>query len=215
MTAESARLKDSVATLQKELSDLAASQLQMSAMRKSENELYTSQKKELTEGIAGVEAAIKALKEYYAQEKVHEANEGAAGGIVGMLQVCMSDFTKTLAEITADEDSAASEYESDTRANEIEKAAKDKDVLYQTKEAADLDKAVAEAAADRASTQSELDAVLEYLAKLGDMCVAKPDTYAERSARRAAELQGLREALAILEGQASMMQRRALRRAPQ
>jgi len=215
MTAESARLKDSVATLQKELSDLAATQLQMSEMRKAENGLYTSQKKELTEGIAGVEAAIKALKEYYAQDKDHEANDGAAGGIVGMLQVCMSDFTKTLAETTASEDSAASEYESGTQANKIEKTSKDKDVLYQTKEAADLDKAVTEAAADRASTQSELDAVLEYLAKLGDMCVAKPDTYAERSARREAELQGLKEALTILEGQASMMQRRALRRAPQ
>eukprot|EP00959_Pyramimonas_sp_CCMP1952_P224590 4696202-Pyramimonas_sp.AAC.1 len=50
--------------------------------------------------------------------------------------------------------------------NKIEKTAKDQDVKYQGKEAADLDKAVVEATSDRASTQEELDAVLEYLAAL-------------------------------------------------
>merc|ERR1719379_1873231 len=69
MTAASAKLKDSVATLQKELAELAASQQQMDAMRKEESSLFATQKKELTAGISGVEIAIKSLKDYYGQAK--------------------------------------------------------------------------------------------------------------------------------------------------
>merc|ERR1712084_158091 len=98
---------------------------------------------DLTAGIAGVEIALKTLQEYYAQDKDHEAKEGAASSIIGLLEVVQSDFTKSLAEITTAEDSAQSTYEATTKANQIEKATKDQDVKYQTKEAAALDKAVA------------------------------------------------------------------------
>jgi len=212
MTAKSAALKDSIATLQKELAELAVSQAQMDKMRAAENELFLEQKKELTLGISGVQAAMKTLREYYGGEaKDHAAASGAGTSILGLLEVCLSDFTKSLAEATSTEDSAASEYSTTTMENKIEKAAKDQDVKYQMKEAAELDKAVVESTSDRASTQEELDAVLEYLAKLKDMCVAKPETYAERAERRAAEISGLKQALSILEGEAMLLQRRALR----
>merc|ERR1719382_2005566 len=172
-------------------------------MRKAENELFLSSKKELTEGISGVQTALKTLREYYNQEaKDHEAASGAGTSILGLLEVCLSDFTKSLAEITAAEDSAASEYEATTQDNKIAKTAKDADVKYQVKEAAGLDKAVVELTSDRGTTQEELDATLEYLAKLQDMCVAKPETYAERADRRAAEIAGLKQAMSILDGEA-------------
>merc|ERR1712037_232772 len=212
MSAESAALKDSTATLQKELAELAASQAEMDKMRTAENKLFLTSKKELTEGISGVQLALKTLREYYNEEaKDHEASTGAGSSIIGLLEVCLSDFTKSLAEISAAEDSAASEYEATTQENKIEKVAKDQDVKYQVKEAASLDKAVVEATADRATTQEELDAALEYLAKLKDMCVAKPETYAERAERRTAEIVGLKQALSILDGEAMLLQRRALR----
>jgi uncharacterized coiled-coil protein SlyX len=198
MAANSAKLKDSVATLEKELAELAATQSAMDKMRKEESDLFAEQDKSLKDGITGVEAALKILKEYYATEKAHDAKDGAAGGIIAMLEVCLSDFTKSLAEITAAEDSAQSEYESTTQDNKLAKVAKEQSVKYETKEAAELDKAISEATAERANTQSELDAVLEYLEKLKDMCIAKPETYAERADRRAAEIEGLKKALEIL-----------------
>lgn len=212
MTAKSDSLKGSVADLQKELADLASTQQHMDKIRGEESALFATSKKELTDGIKGVEIAVKAIREYYAQDKDHEANDGAAGGVVGMLEVIEADFTKSLTEISAAEDTAKNEYEETTQQNEVEKAAKDQDVAYQTKEAASLDKAVTETTADRATTQSELDAVVEYLQKLEAMCIAKPDTYAERADRRAAEIAGLKQALSILDGEASLLQRKMLRR---
>merc|ERR1719440_2203973 len=193
MTAESTKLKDSTATLQKELAELAAMQKEMDSMRKKENALFVEQDKALKDGVEG---AIKVLKDYYAQGE--GTKEGAASGIIGMLEVCLSDFTKGLAEITEAEDSAQSDYEVTTQDNQVAKAEKEEAVKQQTKQAAALDKSVTESTADRATTQSELDAVNEYLEKLKDMCIAKPETYADRAARREAEIAGLKKALEIL-----------------
>merc|ERR1712113_660460 len=86
--------------------------------------------------------------------------------------------------------------------NQIEKAAKDQDVKYKSKEASDLDKAVSEDTADRSGVQTELDAVNEYLDSLHKQCDEKVEPYAERKRRREAEIAGLKEALTILEGRA-------------
>merc|ERR1719226_210498 len=198
MSAESAKLKESVATLQSELAELKSTQLKMDKMRKDENTFFLQQKKELTEGIAGAQGALKVLRDYYAKDAAHDTKSGAASGIIGLLEVCLSDFTKGLAEISAAEDSAQSEYEVTTQDNKVAKAEKDEAVRQQTKQAAGLDKSVTEVTADRATTQSELDAVLEYLEKLNDMCIAKPETYAMRAERREAEIAGLKKALEIL-----------------
>merc|ERR1719181_1546955 len=106
----------------------------------------------------------------------------------------------------ATEESAAAMYDQETKENAVEKTTKDKDEEYKTKEYVGLDKAIAQATSDRTGVQTELDAVLEYLKKLDDICIAKPDTYAQRKARREAELAGLKEALQILEGQ-SLLQK--------
>ena len=47
--------------------------------------------------------------------------------------------------------------------------------------------------------------MVQFLAKLSEMCVAKAETHAERDSRRAAEIAGLKEALTIL-SQSSLLQ---------
>merc|ERR1719310_158667 len=94
-----------------------------------------------------------------------------------------------------------------TKENEITKATKDQDVKYKTQESKALDKAIAEATSDRATVQEELDAVMEYYKGLKERCIAKPEPYEERVKRREAEIAGLKEALAILEGEAALIQK--------
>lgn len=201
MTSRSAQLKEEVAGLEKALAAIAASQAEADKLRQEELAVFTKNKAEMEQGIEGVQMALKIIRDYYAAEgKAHSSADGASTGIVGLLEVCLSDFTKSLAEMMATEDGAATSYAKSSQENKLETTAKQQDVKYKAAESAKLEKAVAEATADRSSTQDELDAVLEYLAKVKEQCVAKAETYSERKARRDAELAGLKQALEILEG---------------
>merc|ERR1719331_2224818 len=113
--------------------------------------------------------------------------------------------------MTAAENTAASEYEKTTQENKITKATKDQDVKYKTKEFKGLDKSTAETTADRSTVADELDAVNQYYSGIKERCIAKPESYADRVARREAEIKGLKEALSILEGQAVLLQHSTLR----
>merc|ERR1719433_932920 len=208
MTSRSAQLKAAVAELENGLAALAKAQAGMDAVRLEEKGEYGSAKKEKEEGIKGVRLALKALRDYYGKDKSHAADEGGGAGIVGILEVVESDFSKGLIEMTTTEESAQAAYVEETKENEIEKATKEQDVKYKNEEAAGLDKAIAEATSDRSGVQEELDAVLEYLKGIEDRCIAKPEPFAERAARRAAEIAGLKEALVILESETSFMQRK-------
>merc|ERR1712187_630085 len=91
--------------------------------------------------------------------------------------------------------------------NKVTKTAKDQDVKYKTQEFTSLDKEVTELSADRETASTELSAVLEYDTKLKERCIAKPETYEARKARRDAEIAGLKEAMSILENEAAFVQR--------
>jgi len=207
MSAKSARLKGEVAELQNELAALAKSQAEMDKLRGEEKTAYEANSAEMEQGVEGVKMALKILTEYYAKEdKSHDAAQGAGEGIIGLLEVVESDFTKGLAEMTAAEQSAAADHDRMTKENEISKAMKMQDVKYKTKDSKGLDKDSAETSTDRATVQEELDAVNEYYKGLTARCVAKAESYGERKDRREAEIAGLKEALSILDGEAVLLQ---------
>merc|ERR1712176_1569683 len=213
-TAKAAKLKEEVATLNKELSELATSQAAMDKLRAEEKATFTANEAETSKGLDGIKLALKVLREYYANaDKAHSSADGAAGGIVSLLEVCESDFSKSLAEMRTTEETAAAAYEQETKENALAKTTKEQDAKYKEKEAVQLAKSSAEATSDRKGVQAELDAVLEYLGKLEDRCTAKAESYADRKAARDAEIAGLKEALEILEGESALLQksRRALR----
>merc|ERR1712238_630170 len=118
---------------------------------------------DLEKGIEGIKLALQILREYYAADgKAHESADGAASGIIGMLEVIEADFSKNLAQINADEEGAAAAYQATTKENEIDRTAKDQSVKYKTQESKALDKTTAELTSDRSGVQAELDAVSEY-----------------------------------------------------
>merc|ERR1712218_501370 len=95
-----------------------------------------------------------------------------------------------------------------TQENAVTRTTKEQGVKYKTQEAKAQDKTSSEYSADRETASAELSAVLEYYAKIKDRCIAKPETYAALRARREAEIQGLKEALSILEDETALVQRR-------
>merc|ERR1719198_1569680 len=117
-SAESKKLKGEVATLQKELAALSRNQAEMDKIRAEEKAVYDKNKPELEQGIKGVKLALKVLRDYYAKDdKSHDSADGAGSGIIGLLEVCESDFSKGLAELVAGEEAAASEYDKATKEN--------------------------------------------------------------------------------------------------
>jgi chromosome segregation ATPase len=224
-SAKAAKLKEEVKELQKNLADMAKEQSEMDEVRAEQKAAFEQAKTNLDLGLAGVQKALTVLRKYYGGEGAamlqqpakpvfHKKAEGAGGSIIDILEVCESDFAKELSTITGEEEDAQEAYDRRTQEIKVETAEKTKSVEYKTQEYKDLDKEVNELNGDRESTQSELDAVNEYYAKVKDRCIAKPETYEERKARREQEIAGLKEALEILNDQTATMflqKRRSLR----
>jgi len=216
--ARSAKLKEEVKKLQEELAALAKLQAEMDKIRQEENAAFIQAKSDLEQGLAGVRQAISVLRDYYAEEETalvqqpampekHVKAVGAGGGIVSILEVVEADFAKNLAQEEQEEADAQSEYDTTTQENKISTATKQQDAKYKTQEYVALDKSITELSSDRDTANTELNAVLDYYAKLKDRCIAKPEPYEERKRRREAEIAGLKQALQILEGESAFMQR--------
>merc|ERR1712176_1239190 len=213
--AKSARLKGEVKELEDELAALARTQAQMDQIRSDTRADYAVAKADLESGLTGVRQALSILRDYYGsaasmvQEEVrqpaapelHSKSAGAGGSIIDILEVVESDFAINLAKEEAEEADAQSEYEKVTQENAVTKTLKNQDVKYRTQEAKSQDATVAEYSSDRETANTELSAVLEYYSKIKERCIAKPETYEERKARREAEITGLKEALSILENE--------------
>merc|ERR1719446_362082 len=155
-----------------------------------------------------IQSDMKFMMQQPAMPEKHTKSSGAGQGIIGILEVCESDFAKNLATETSEEDDSEAAYQKQTQENKVTKTLKDQDVKYNTQAFQTLDKEITEMSADRETTNAELSAVLDYYAKIKDRCIAKPETYESRKSRREAEIQGLKEALSILQDETAFVQRR-------
>jgi len=222
-SAQVARLQEDIKTLAGELRDTARSQAEMDRIRREENANYVKSKKDLEEGLAGVQRALSILNDYYGggdkdgaslvQEDDADSSSimtasssdalapgGVASSIIGLLQVVEADMAKGLSEITSAESTAASEHARISQENKVNTAVRQKEVENKNAEVARLRKTAAELTGDRAQSQQELDAINEYIEKLKPQCTQKPETFEDRMKKRKAELQGLQQALETLSG---------------
>jgi len=226
-SAKSAGLKADVKTTQAELATLAKEQAEMDSIRAEQKAAFDTAKAELSLGISGVQKALSVLKDYYqggaafvqgstnfdafmqqpAAPQAHSKASGAGGSIIDILEVCEADFSKNLATEETEEADAVDVYEKTTQENKLSTTMKSQDAKYMTKEFKALDKKVSDLSGDRDTTSTELSAVLDYYGKIKERCIAKPESYEERKARREAEVNGLKEALSILESETAFMQR--------
>merc|ERR1719145_256276 len=223
--ARSTQLKAEVKELQGELAALAKEQAEMDKIRQENNAAYTEAKADLELGLSGVRKALDVLRSYYgsgasliqdekafgsfmqqpAPPEKHSKSTGAGESIIGILEVVESDFAGNLAKVETQESDEVDEYEKVTQENKVTKTTKVQDVKYKTQEFVSLDKSVEEMSADRESASTELASVMEYYGQVKDRCIAKPETYEERQAKRQAEIKGLKEALDILETETVQM----------
>merc|ERR1719191_1472932 len=213
-----AQLSEQVKELEAEIKEIDTAQAEATKIRTTENEDNTKAMKDFKDSADAVISAIGVLKSFYEggafiqtssrtktkvkakQPEFGGAKADAGGSIISVLEVAEEDFTRLYAEVESSEEEAADAYEKLTTDNKVSKATKSAEVKGKLSEIKGLEVQLQQATEDHASTSAELDAVLAYLDKVKPQCETKVMSYEEKVAKRNAEIEGLKEALSILEG---------------
>jgi len=208
-----AELDEAVKALEAEVADIDKAQSEATAIRNSEKTDNLAAIKDFRDSADAVVAAMGVLKSFYeggafiqtksqksARPEFGGAKTDAASGIISVLEVAESDFTRLLAETETEEDAAADAYAKQTEENKVSKATKMADSKAKQSEIKSLTVELGHAKEDHASTSTELDAVNAYIDKLRPQCEEKAMSYEEKKAAREAEIAGLKDALEILSG---------------
>ena len=219
LTATSSKLSEDIAALSQAIADNDKAVAEATADREAEHAKNKATTKDAQEAQVAVANALAVLKEFYAKagqaiavvqnaaaaddgpetfNTAYKGNQGAAGGVVGMLEVIQSDFARLETDTKAAEAEAQRQYDEFSSESAVNRAQNVKDVEHKTTKKTNEESALNTKRADLEGTQKELDAALAYYEKLKPSCVDQGVSYEDRVAKREAEIESLREALKIL-----------------
>merc|ERR1711871_1193382 len=136
LQASIAKLPEEITELTKAVADLDAAVAKATKIREEEKAKNTETIKDAQEAQTAVSQALTVLKEFYAKaakatalvqqpeifDQPYTGMGGAAGGVVGMLEVIESDFARVQAETNAAEAAAVKEYEQFMHDSTVDKA---------------------------------------------------------------------------------------------
>merc|ERR1719327_1103261 len=206
---------ESIKTLEAEVAEIDKAQAEATAIRTKENEEYLKASKDFKDSAEAVAKAIEVLKNFYEgsfiqlsatthllskQPEFGGAKGDTAHTIISVLEMSEEDFTTLLAETEETENEAAKKYKALSDENKIAKSTKMADAKGKASNIKSLKVSLEHHREDHASVSKELDAVNAYIEKLKPECESKAMSYEEKKAAREAEIEGLKEALTILEG---------------
>merc|ERR1719330_716514 len=221
-TATSAQLSEEIAELSDSIADLRRQQALASKNRNAEKATNAKTVEEAKAAQAAVERATQILKAFYANaadatllqggsglrqemalaaQAPYKGMQSESGGIMGFLEVILSDFARLESETSAAEDRAAAMYEKFMDESNHDVAVKETEKQHKEDSKQQTDANIASFKKELQLTQGELDAALAYYDKLKPDCVDHSLSYSERVQMREEEIQSLKEALNILNQQ--------------
>lgn len=202
---KSATLKAEASELQKALTILAETEVNMTQLRAKEKAQFEKTVPEVKESLDGVKMALKVLREFYGGMKTKPSeNAGTATGVIGMLEVVESDFAKNLAQMRVTEATAEGDFQQAMQDMKLEKARKEKDMQYKIQGARRLEADLQELQSDSENAQTELSAIEEFNNGLTAECSVPPESFKDKQAKRQEEIEGLKNALEALDAQGSV-----------
>jgi len=217
-TSDRAALELQIKQLQSAIQDIDQGQQEATKIRHAEHEEYLKASKDFQLSEEACASAAATLKAYYDQAQSAAASfvqvrsesrmrmkmgsSQLSGGpqVVAFLEMAEEDFAKLLAEVESAEGVAEADFQKMTSENKISKAAKVAEVKGKVSQIKSLTSTISDWSEDLKNLGQELDAVQAYADKLKPMCTTKVMSYEEKVAARKAEIEGLKEALGILEG---------------
>jgi len=219
LTADIAQYTSQIADLGAAIAEIDKAVAEATEARAAEKEKNQATIADAQAGQAAVSKATTILKEFYdkaatATALVQAQNTGSqspmpetfdeaytgqsSGGVLSMLEVCLSDFARLEADTTSGEDASQTEFETLSSDSAVDKATKSADMKHKGEMKVKAESALQTAKKDLEGVTAELDAAMEYYEKLKPSCVDAGESYEERVARREDEIQSLKEALKIL-----------------
>jgi len=157
-------------------------------------EFYSSHSSALLQDTAGLEQEMKQA----ASLEPYKGQQAGNGGIIGMLEVILSDFARLETETQEAENSAASTYETFMNESNEDVAVKETEIEHKSNKKDTCTETIAGLNKTLKLTQTELDKALDYYDKLNAECVDTKVSYEERVQMREEEIQSLQEALKVL-----------------
>merc|ERR1719262_1930599 len=227
LTAEKEQLNQEIEDLKKAIAENLKALNEATELRNSEKADNEATIETAKEGKTAVELAINILKEFYDNAFIqtgkyvppnadregltvadrapevfsgdYHGSQGASKGILGLLDVILSDFERTIDTTEDSEDTAAASFgtfEADTKTDN-----EDKEDEIDTKEGriSDIDDELVETEEDKGDATELKENALKELKKLKPMCVEGEETYAQRVAKREKEIQALKDAQQMLD----------------
>jgi hypothetical protein len=134
----------------------------------------------------------------------YKGNQDAAGGVMALLEVALSDFANLEADTKASEAEAVKSYEALMVETKKSKAVKSKKIEMDQADRASAESKLQDDIAELKSTQDELIAADKYHEKLVPQCIDQGMTWEEVQKARQDEIASLKEALEILGRQGSV-----------
>merc|ERR1719158_1272877 len=136
--------------------------------------------------------------------EAYTGNQDAAGGVMALLEVALSDFANLEADTKATEAEAEQAYNKFMTESKRSKSTKSKKIELDNVDKADAQTKLQEDVAELKSTQDELIAADKYHEKLVPQCVDQGMTWEQVQAARQAEIVSLKQALETLESQGNV-----------
>lgn len=213
LTAQIDTLSKKITTLLKEQEELTSAMNEATEDRMAEKKENEATIADAKAGSEAVKSALVVLRDFYSSQSafVQQAPEmksyggmaSANGGVVGMLEVIVSDFVRLEAETKAAEQQAAAEYDVFMRDSKADKEAKHKDEFKSKleKDQKEFDKDNANKLLE--GVNDELAKANLYYEELKPECVEVKVSYEDRVAARKAEIAALKDAYAILDQKSS------------
>jgi len=130
--------------------------------------------------------------------KKYTGNQDAAGGVLGMLEVVLSDFSNDEAGTKAAEAKGQETYDDFMVESKRTKSTKMKKVEMDEADKAAAESKLQEDTKDLKGTQDELIAADRYYDKLVPQCIDQGQSFEERTASRESEIASLKQALELL-----------------
>lgn len=225
---EIAQLKGEIAVLAGQISELRKALKEATELRAAEKAENEKTLAEADEGKEAVQFAISVLKDFYENaflqrsgkyvppnadregktvsdlapeifdDKYH-GKQDHAEGIIGILEVILSDFERTIDTVSAEEKEAQAEFEAFEKDTQEDIDTKEKSKADKEGKLAEEEDHLVDLQDKKKDAKKALDIALSELEKLKGMCVEGEETWEERSAKRREEIEALKEALKILD----------------